>query len=110
MKTMGIAELKAQLSETLARVKAGDEVTVTEHGRPIARIVPLRAGSPVAATQDLVRAGILRAPEKVLDEAFWKLPRPEARPVSRHSYLGDSTPKGEADPLPPSWISDEERR
>lgn len=81
MRTIGIAELKAQLSETLARVKAGEEVTVTEHGRPIVRIVPLRVSSPAAATQDLVRTGILRPPEKGLDEAFWKLQRAEARPA-----------------------------
>jgi prevent-host-death family protein len=80
---VGIAELKAQLSETLARVKAGEEVTVTEHGRPIARIVPLRVATPAAATQDLVRSGILRAPEKTLDEGFWKLPRAETRPAER---------------------------
>jgi prevent-host-death family protein len=72
---MGIAELKALLSETLARVKAGEEVLVTEHGRPIARLVPLSAASPSAATQELVRAGLVRAPEKPLDETFWKLPR-----------------------------------
>ncbi len=63
------------LSETLARVKAGEEVTVTEHGRPIARILPLSAASPAAATQELVRMGQVRPPEKPLDDAFWKLPR-----------------------------------
>ena len=72
---MGIAELKALLSETLARVKAGEEVLVTEHSRPIARLVPLSATAPVAATQELVRAGLVKAPEKTLDESFWKLPR-----------------------------------
>ena len=72
---MGIAELKALLSETLARVKAGEEVLVTEHSRPIARLVPLSATAPAAATQDLVRAGLVKAPEKTLDESFWKLPR-----------------------------------
>jgi prevent-host-death family protein len=72
---MGIAELKALLSETLARVKAGEEVLVTEHSRPIARLVPLSAESPAAATQELVRSGLVRAPEKPLDESFWKLPR-----------------------------------
>lgn len=75
MRSMGIAELKALLSETLARVKAGEEVLVTEHGRPIARLMPLSAASPAAATQELVRSGLVRAPEKPLDEAFWKLPR-----------------------------------
>lgn len=88
MKTVGIAELKAQLSETLARVKAGEEVTVTEHGRPIVRIVPLRVTTPAAATQDLVRSGILRAPEKTLDESFFALPRAEARPAERSSAIG----------------------
>lgn len=72
---MGIAELKALLSETLARVKAGEEVLVTEHGRPIARLVPLSAASPAAATKELVRSGLVRAPEKAWDGSFWKLPR-----------------------------------
>jgi prevent-host-death family protein len=70
---MGIAELKALLSETLARVKAGDEVTVTEHGRPIARIMPLSRANPLAATQELVRTGLVKPPEKPADEAFWKM-------------------------------------
>jgi prevent-host-death family protein len=73
MRSMGIAELKALLSETLARVKAGDEVTVTEHGRPIARIMPLSRANPLAATQELVRTGLVKPPEKPADEAFWKM-------------------------------------
>lgn len=81
MRSMGIAELKALLSETLARVKAGEEVTVTEHGRPIARIMPLSRANPLAATQELVRTGLVKPPEKPADEAFWKmfwkLPRAE---------------------------------
>lgn len=70
---MGIAELKALLSETLARVKAGEEVTVTEHGRPIARIMPLSRANPLAATLELVRTGLVKPPEKPADEAFWKM-------------------------------------
>jgi prevent-host-death family protein len=79
MRTTGIAELKASLSETLARVKAGEEVLVTEHGRPIARIVPLSSAAPEEATAELVRTGILRAPEKEGEEGMeglWRLPRP----------------------------------
>ncbi len=76
MRTTGIADLKASLSETLARVKAGEEVLVTEHGRPIARIVPLSSAAPEAATDELVRAGILRAPERRIDAEFWQLSRP----------------------------------
>lgn len=75
---MGIAELKALLSETLARVKAGEEVQITEHGRPIARLMPLSGASPAAATHELVRTGLVKAPEKALDvAAFRKLPRAE---------------------------------
>jgi prevent-host-death family protein len=37
---VGVRELKAQLSEYLRRVKAGETVIITERGRPIGRIVP----------------------------------------------------------------------
>jgi prevent-host-death family protein len=37
----GIRELKAQLSAYLRQVKAGGTVTITDRGKPIARIVPL---------------------------------------------------------------------
>ncbi|HYX24413.1 MAG TPA: type II toxin-antitoxin system prevent-host-death family antitoxin [Thermoanaerobaculia bacterium] len=81
MRSIGIAELKALLSETLARVKAGEEVMVTEHGRPIARLLPLSGGNPAVATQELVRTGLVKPPEKPADEkfwkAFWKMPRVE---------------------------------
>ena len=73
MRTMGIAELKALLSETVARVKGGEEILVTEDDQPVARLAPPSAGSPAAATEALV---LIRRPEKPLDEAFWKLKRP----------------------------------
>lgn len=38
--TIGIRDLKAQLSEYLRQVKAGETIIITEHGRPIGRIVP----------------------------------------------------------------------
>jgi prevent-host-death family protein len=56
----GVAELKARLSRYLDRVKAGEEVLVTDHGRPVARIVPVagrvREGS---RRERLVREGAL---------------------------------------------------
>jgi prevent-host-death family protein len=76
---MGVAELKALLSETLARVKNGEEVLVTEHGSPIARLVPLKAASPAEATQQLARTGLVKMPEKRLGEKFWKMPRARLR-------------------------------
>ncbi|MGW4773625.1 type II toxin-antitoxin system Phd/YefM family antitoxin [Nocardia sp. NPDC004278] len=38
---VGIRELRANLSRHLAEVRTGHTVTVTDHGRPIARIVPV---------------------------------------------------------------------
>ncbi|MBN9620981.1 MAG: type II toxin-antitoxin system prevent-host-death family antitoxin, partial [Actinobacteria bacterium] len=38
---IGVRELRDGLSKHLAEVRAGHTVTVTDHGRPIARIVPV---------------------------------------------------------------------
>lgn len=40
--SVGIRELRLQTSRVLKRVVAGEVVEITEHGHPIARIVPLR--------------------------------------------------------------------
>jgi antitoxin (DNA-binding transcriptional repressor) of toxin-antitoxin stability system len=39
MHTAGIKDIKNNLSRYLARVKSGEEILVTERGRPIARII-----------------------------------------------------------------------
>ena len=58
---IGVRELREGLSRALRRVRAGETLEVTDHGRPVARIVPL---VPVAARlQDLVAAGTLVAPQ-----------------------------------------------
>ena len=76
VKSAGIKELRSSLTETLERVKAGETVVVTDHGEPIARIVPIEPeGERIAR---LIRKGVLRAPLEPLDvEAFLKLPRME---------------------------------
>jgi prevent-host-death family protein len=38
---VGVRELKARLSEHLARVRAGETVVVTDRGKPIAKLVPV---------------------------------------------------------------------
>jgi len=88
MRSAGIAELKAAFSEYLARVKAGEEVLVTEHGRPIARIVPL-AAAEAPGVEELVRAGILRAPDRRLGNDFFRLPRPRDAAASARAALAD---------------------
>jgi prevent-host-death family protein len=39
--TVGAFEAKTHLSELLARAEEGEEVTITKHGRPVARLVPV---------------------------------------------------------------------
>jgi prevent-host-death family protein len=41
MTTAAVSEVKARLSEFLGRVKAGQEVVITERGKPVARLCPL---------------------------------------------------------------------
>jgi prevent-host-death family protein len=77
MKTAAIAELKAQLSRYLSRVKAGEEILVTERNVPVARIVPVGAtGTDRESLKDLERQGLIRLGSGKLPKGFWKLPRP----------------------------------
>ena len=48
MKTVAVFEAKNRLSEILAAVAHGEEYTVTRHGSPVARIVPI--GRSIDAT------------------------------------------------------------
>lgn len=71
-----MAELKAQLSRYLSRVKAGEEVLVTERGIPIARLVPAASsGTMDEQLRDLERQGLIRLGPGVLPKDIWKLPR-----------------------------------
>jgi prevent-host-death family protein len=40
--SVGIRELRQQISTILRRVSNGEVIDVTDHGHPVARIVPLR--------------------------------------------------------------------
>lgn len=40
--TMGAYDAKTHFSQLLERVEAGEEVTITRHGSPVARMVPVR--------------------------------------------------------------------
>lgn len=59
---VGIRELKNGLSSYIERVRGGDEIIITDRGRPVARLSGLGADSDRLA--DLVAAGVVRAPER----------------------------------------------
>ncbi len=40
--TVGAYEAKTHFSKLLERVEAGEELTITRHGSPVARLVPVR--------------------------------------------------------------------
>jgi prevent-host-death family protein len=63
MKRVPISELKARLSEYLASVRAGEEILVTDRGRPVARIAPVKSESGIDGQIDrLVRTGQVTPP------------------------------------------------
>jgi prevent-host-death family protein len=43
MESVGLFEAKTHLSALLERVAHGEEITITKHGNPIARLVPVEA-------------------------------------------------------------------
>jgi prevent-host-death family protein len=64
MRTLSIAETKAHLSSVVDSVEAGEEVVITRHGRPVARIVaesPQLRRDPAEVLAEL-RAFVLTQP------------------------------------------------
>jgi prevent-host-death family protein len=56
--TVGIRELKAKLSSYVDQVKAGATVTITQGGKPVGRIVPMKP-SLEDKLQQLAGSGVL---------------------------------------------------
>ncbi len=62
MKKVGIAELKAHLSQQLRKVRCGHTVTVLDRNTPIARIVPYDADTPLEMRRATRKPRDLRLP------------------------------------------------
>ncbi len=80
---IGAFEAKNKLGHLLDLVEAGEEVTITRHGKEVARLVPARAGHG----RDEARAAIERIRDRAarlklgqFDWAEWKSYRDEGRP------------------------------
>jgi prevent-host-death family protein len=58
--TVGIRELKDKASSIIDRVEGGETITVTKHGRPVARIVSAATPPHLSA---LIADGTVRPPE-----------------------------------------------
>ena len=77
MEITTVSRLKMSLSAYLRQVKAGEEVLITERGRPIARLLPIANPLPLPEhLRDLEKKGLLKRGEPSLPADFWDLPRP----------------------------------
>ena len=76
MRTTTVSQLKMSLSACLRQVKDGEELIITERGRPIARLLPLNSAPLPEHLRDLEEKGFLKRGEKPLPADFWDLPRP----------------------------------
>ncbi|HEY5096650.1 MAG TPA: type II toxin-antitoxin system prevent-host-death family antitoxin [Acidimicrobiales bacterium] len=72
--TVGIRELRQRASELLKRVAGGDSFTVSDRGRPVARIVPLQGGT----LEQLVLEGRASGPDGNLLSLAEELGLPDA--------------------------------
>jgi prevent-host-death family protein len=68
MSTVGVTVLKNRLTHYLRRTKAGAEVIVTERGKPIALLQPIRPAQNVGSLEgrlaQLAAQGLLTAPQR----------------------------------------------
>ena len=83
MTVVGAFEAKNKLGHLLDLVEQGEEVTITRHGKDVARLVPAR-GKP---RRDQAHAAIRRIRQRAealklgpFDWAEWKAYRDEGRP------------------------------
>lgn len=57
-----VAEAKARFSELVKRAQAGEEIVVTRHGKPVARVVP------AAVEDEFPRIGALKGLIRIADD------------------------------------------
>lgn len=77
METAAVSVLKAKLSEYLGKVKAGNEVLITERGKVVARLSPVaRAKTGRASLARMEKQGLIKIGTCKLPADFWSVQRP----------------------------------
>jgi prevent-host-death family protein len=79
MITVGAFEAKTHLSALLDKVAAGEEVVITKHGKPVARLVGARTIDRERANEAFEKLKALRK-GATLGGLSWKRLRDEGRP------------------------------
>ncbi|CAN2168658.1 Phd Antitoxin of toxin-antitoxin stability system [Candidatus Nanopelagicaceae bacterium] len=67
LKVVGVRELRQQASRVLDLVKKGEVIVVTEHGKPIAEIVPIKK----TKLERLIEQGAVTPAKKPFDADLW---------------------------------------
>ena len=61
MESIGLFEAKTHLSELVARAERGEEVIITRHNKPVAKLVPISEVSPELYQRRMVALDALQA-------------------------------------------------
>ena len=77
--TIGLFEAKTHLSELVARAEQGEEVIITRHNRPVARIVPFVASEREPAARRAALKALLKSAAGRQLGMDWKALRDEGR-------------------------------
>jgi prevent-host-death family protein len=83
MREIGAFEAKNKLGQLLDLVEQGEEITITRHGKEVARLVPIQS----VRNRDQARAALQRMRDRAKQHKFgrfdweeWKAYRDEGRP------------------------------
>ena len=83
MQEVGAFEAKNTLGSLLDRVERGEEIVITRHGKPVARLVASSGGidrEQAMAAADRIRARAKLLPQDGISWEILKLDRDEGRP------------------------------
>ena len=70
MSEIAARDLRNRTADVLGRVQAGEQVTITSRGRPVAELIPVRARRrrPISRAELVRRLGVAQADPGLRDE------------------------------------------
>ncbi len=95
MKRVGVAEFKRGLARYLAAVKSGEQVVITERGRPVAHLVAASEGADGwGEVRELERAGLARVGTGRIPDWVWTAHRPADAGALARRHLAEEREAG----------------
>ncbi len=68
MESVGLFEAKTHLSELIARAERGEEVIITRHNKPVAKLVPISEVSPELYQRRMAALDALQAVGRAVEK------------------------------------------